>query len=404
MDLPEHEFSAKTESDRGVTDPAPVSGRDILIVVATIGGGALFLWSFLIANHTALVSALLAAMAGVFWMMERHPAWENLIIDSFQRARVVAAIVGAAVVLAYPFAFGQNTYHIHLLIICLLYSVLAIALNFQLGSANIPNFATGATYGIGAYSSALLALNFGWSFWATLPVAALAATVFGFVIGLPSMRARDSYLALVTIACGVIIHQLLNNFDWTGGPQGLIGIPAPNLFGHSFARPLEFLGLRLPSQANFYYLALVLLLLAIVVAHRLHNSRIGLAWNALRADEMAARSVGINVVWYKVLAFVVDAFLAAFAGAVYAFYVGYIAPDNFTFLVSVTLMTMVIVGGMDNVIGVIIGTFLLTLMPEKLRAFSDYRLLFYGVIVILFLSIRPQGLFPQRLRSYRDSA
>jgi branched-chain amino acid transport system permease protein len=247
-----------------------------------------------------------------------------------------------------------------------------------------------------------VALNFGWSFWATLPVAAVAATAFGFLIGLPSMRTRDSYLALVTIAFGVIVNQLLNNFEWTGGAQGLIGIPAPVLFGHSFAQPLSLFGLSLPFQANFYYLALVLLLLALVVAHRLHNSHIGLAWNAIRADEVAAKSVGINVVWYKVLAFAVDAFLAAFAGVVYAFYIGYIAPDNFTFLVSVTLMTMVIVGGLDNLIGVIIGTFLLTLMPEKLRAFSDYRLLFYGVIVILFLTIRPQGLFPQRLRTYGD--
>ncbi|MCC6474680.1 MAG: branched-chain amino acid ABC transporter permease [Burkholderiales bacterium] len=336
--------------------------------------------------------------------MERRPAWEDAIVASFHRTGTTALVVGAAVALAYPLAFGQNTYHLHLLVICLLYSVLAIALNFQLGSANIPNFATGATYGIGSYSAALLALNFGWSLWASLPVAALAATVFGFAIGLPSMRTRDSYLALVTIACGVIIHQLLNNFDWTGGAQGLVGIPAPTLFGHSFARPLEFLGLRLPPQANFYYLALLLLLLAAIVARRLHHSRIGLAWNALRADEAAARAVGINVVWYKVLAFAVDAFLAAFAGAVYAFYIGYIAPDNFTFLVSVTLMTMVIVGGMDNVAGVIIGTFLLTLMPEKLRAFSDYRPLFYGVIVIAFLMIRPQGLLPQRLRNYRSDS
>ena len=200
---------------------------------------------------------------------------------------------------------------------------------------------------------------------------------------------------------GWIIHQLLNNFEWTGGAQGLIGIPAPSVFGHSFTQPLRVFGLTLPAQANFYYLALLLLMLAIVVAGRLHHSRIGLAWNALRADEIAARSVGINVVWYKMLAFAVDAFLAAFAGVVYAFYVGYIAPDNFTFLVSVMLMTMVIVGGMDNVIGVIIGTFLLTLLPEKLRVFSDYRLLFYGLVVIAFLSIRPQGLFPQRLRRYR---
>ena len=393
---------AMAELKSELTVPAPVSRRDVMIVVSTILGVAFFLWGFLKANNTALVSALLAAMAIGFWLMERHPAWERTVAESFNRAQSVALALGVIVTLAYPFAFGQNTYHMHLLVTCLLYSVLAIALNFQLGSANIPNFATGATYGIGAYSSALLALNFGWSFWATLPVAAVAATAFGFLIGLPSMRTRDSYLALVTIAFGVIVNQLLNNFEWTGGAQGLIGIPAPVLFGHSFAQPLALFGLSLPFQANFYYLALVLLLLALVVAHRLHNSHIGLAWNAIRADEVAAKSVGINVVWYKVLAFAVDAFLAAFAGVVYAFYIGYIAPDNFTFLVSVTLMTMVIVGGLDNLIGVIIGTFLLTLMPEKLRAFSEYRLLFYGVIVILFLTIRPQGLFPQRLRTYGD--
>lgn len=384
---------------------APAAGqagllRDLATVAATIAGTAGLLWAFLVVTGTLHVLAILVAMAAGLWLLQRDPRWEAAIAASFDRLRAFAVVLGAAVALAYPFAFGQNTYHIHLLVICLLYSVLTIALNFQLGSANIPNFATGATYGIGAYSSALLALNFGWNFWATLPVAALAATIFGFVIGLPSMRTRDAYLALVTIACGVIIHQLLNNFEWTGGAQGLIGIPAPSLFGHSFAQPMQFFGLRLPSQANFYYLSLGLLLLAVIVARRLHHSRIGLAWNALRADEIAARSVGINVVWYKVLAFAVDAFLAAFAGVVYAFYVGYIAPDNFTFLVSVMLMTMVIVGGMDNVIGVIIGTFLLTLLPEKLRAFSDYRLLFYGVVVIAFLTIRPQGLFPQRLRRY----
>ena len=402
MDSTAVESVAMTELKGDSAVPALASRRDVMIVVSTILGVAFFLWGFLKANHTALVSALLAALAIGFWLMERHPAWEKTVAESFNRAQSVALAVGVMVTLVYPFAFGQNTYHMHLLVTCLLYSVLAIALNFQLGSANIPNFATGATYGIGAYSSALLALNFGWSFWATLPVAAVAATAFGFLIGLPSMRTRDSYLALVTIAFGVIVNQLLNNFEWTGGAQGLIGIPAPILFGHSFAQPLSFFGLSLPSQANFYYLALVLLLLALVVAHRLHNSHIGLAWNAIRADEVAAKSVGINVVWYKVLAFAVDAFLAAFAGVIYAFYIGYIAPDNFTFLVSVTLMTMVIVGGLDNLIGVIIGTFLLTLMPEKLRAFSDYRLLFYGVIVILFLTIRPQGLFPQRLRTYGD--
>jgi branched-chain amino acid transport system permease protein len=192
----------------------------------------------------------------------------------------------------------------------------------------------------------------------------------------------------------------LNNFEWTGGSNGLVGIPAPTLFGHSFDQPIVWFGHRLPSQANFYYLSAVLVGISIISARRLHTSRVGLAWNALRSDELAARCQGINVAWYKTLAFAVDAFLAAFAGTVYAFYVSYISPDNFTFFVSVTIMTMVIVGGMDNTLGVIVGAFLLTLLPEKLRFFDDYRLLFVSVVVILFLMLRPQGLFPQRLRTY----
>jgi branched-chain amino acid transport system permease protein len=378
------------------------AAADLAIVAAAELGGALLLGLFLLADDSRLIVALLALLGGVFAALQLRPALEERIVAAFRRARPAALALGLGIVLVYPFTLQGSSYALHLLVVAQLYAVLALALNFQLGSANIPNFATGASYGIGAYSSALLAINFGVSFWLTLPVAALVATGFGFLLGFPSMRTRESYLALVTIAFGIVIHQLLNNFDWTGGPNGLVGIPAPSIAGHSFADPIEILGRRLPSQANFYYLAAALVALAIVSARRLHASRVGLAWNALRGDELAARCQGINVVWYKMLAFAVDAFLAAFAGSVYAAYVSYISPDNFTFLVSVTIMTMVIVGGMDNTLGVILGAFLLTLLPEKLRIFADYRLLFVSTVVILFLILRPQGLFPQRPRNYGE--
>ncbi len=371
----------------------------LTVLLAEILGAAL-LWALLVAEGTAMVVGVLALMAAGFALLQLRPGIEDAITAAFHTAKSVALIGGIAILLAYPALLGNNTYALHLMIVSLLYSVLALALNFQLGSANIPNFATGATYGIGAYTSALLAINYGFSLWASLPAAALVATVFGFLLGIPSMRTRDSYLALVTIAFGIVIHQLLINFDWTGGANGLVGIPAPSLFGHSFMQPIEVFGLRLPAQANFYYLAVVLLAVAILSAHRLHGSRIGLAWNAIREDELAAKCQGINVAWFKILAFAVDAFLAAFAGTIYAFYISYISPDNFTFLVSVTIMTMVIVGGMDNIFGVIVGAFLLTLLPEKLRIFADHRLLFVSVVVILFLILRPKGLFPQRQRHY----
>lgn len=379
---------------------APGTGQAIAFTILSQLAGAAFLYFVLKAEGGWQIVGLLALLGAGFYLLERMPWITDYAMASMARVPLVTLLTAAVVVLGFPFVVGSNTYVLHLLIVAQLYAVLALALNFQLGSANIPNFATGASYGIGAYVSALLAINFGLSFWLTLPLAALAATLFGFIIGIPSMRTRDTYLALVTIAFGVVVQQLLNNFDWTGGPNGLVGIPAPSLFGHSFADPLVVFGWKLPSQANFYYLSAALVVVAIITAHRLHGSRIGLAWNALRADEIAAKAQGINVAWYKVLAFAVDAFLAAFAGTIYAFYVSYISPDNFTFLVSVTIMTMVIVGGMDNIFGVIVGAFLLTILPEKLRAFADYRLLFFGVVIIGFLMIRPQGLFPQRMRRY----
>ncbi len=372
-----------------------------LVVVLLETLGAAWFLAFMLAESWIILLALLSLAAAALFVVQRQRTIDRFLEGCFRRAQMPAFLWAAVLVVAFPFLLRGNSYVLHLLILAQIYAVLALALNFQLGSANIPNFATAASYGIGAYVSALLAIHFGVSFWLGLIAAAVTATAFGFLLGLPCMRTRDYYLALVTISFGVVIHQLINNFEWTGGPNGLVGIPAPTLFGHSFRAPIDLFGVRLPSQANFYYLTFTLLLLTILVAKRLHNSRVGLAWNALRNDELAARLQGINVTWYKVLAFAVDAFLAAFAGTIYAFYVSYIAPDNFTFLVSVTIMTMVIVGGMDSIFGVIVGATMLTILPEKFRVFSDYRLLMFGAIVIGMLMIRPEGLFPRRLRRYQ---
>lgn len=392
----------RVEHVSGPMTPAAVPWRlgDLLVVLALTFGAAAFLWLFLVVESWITVLGLLALFAVLLVAIQRRPLLEQRLIAAFRRQRGLATVLGGVTAIVFPWLLGGDTYALHLLIIGNLYAVLALALNFQLGSANIPNFATGASYGIGAYASALLAIHFGVSFWVGLLVAAVVATTFGYLLGLPSMRTRDSYQALVTIAFGIVVHQLLMNLEWTGGANGLVGIPAPTLFSHSFNDPITLFGHSLPAQGNFYYVSIALVGIAILSAKRLHNSRIGLAWNALRDDEIAARACGINVTWYKVQAFAVDAFLAGFAGTVYAFYVSFISPDNFTFLVSVTIMTMVIAGGMDNTLGVIIGALLLTMLPEKLRAFSDYRILFYGLVVILFLIIRPRGIFPQQVRNH----
>jgi ABC-type branched-subunit amino acid transport system permease subunit len=265
----------------------------------------------------------------------------------------------------------------------------------------VVNFATAASYGIGAYASALLAVHYHLPFWPGLLVGGGVASLFGLLLGIPCMKTKDYYLSLVTIAFGLIVYILLINFSWTGGPNGIPNIPPPSFMGHSFREPVHLFGRTLPSQANFFYLTVALVGGALFVAHRLHQSRVGLTWNAIREDEIAARCQGIDVTGYKILAFCIDAFFGGVTGTVYAHYIGFISPENFAFIVSVVVVTMVILGGMDNVFGVIIGAAFLTIIPEKFRAFQDFRLLMYGVIVVAMLMFRPQGLFPQKLRIYK---
>ena len=275
-----------------------------------------------------------------------------------------------------------------------------MGLDFQVGSTALVNFATAADYGVGAYTGALLAVNFGWSFWVALPLSGLAAALFGFLLGLPTMKTKTYYLSLVTIAVGLIIYLLLNNLSWTGGPDGVAGIPYPTIGSFSLGDPVHVFGIELPFQANFYYLILAILVIEFVFAQRLYNSKIGLAWNAIRDDEIAAACQGIDVTRSKIMAFYTNAFFDGLAGAVYAFNVGFIAPENFAFMLSVIVVTMVIIGGMGNVTGVIFGAVIMTLIPEKFQVVQSYRLWLFALVIIVMLVARPKGLFPQKTRQY----
>ena len=330
--------------------------------------------------------------------------WEKLnqaIVGLFKEKKTLAIGVFVFMILFLPFVFQKSPYLIHIFVMAGLYAILALGLNFQLGSTNVVNFATAASYGIGAYTSALLAVHYHVPFWIDLFISGSVASLFGLLLGIPCMKTKDYYLSLVTIAFGLIIYILLINFSWTGGPNGIPNIPAPSILGHSFREPFNLFGFSLPFQSNYFYLIFIFVIGALFVAYRLHHSRVGLTWNAIREDEIAARCQGIDVTWYKILAFCIDAFFGGVTGTVYAHYIGFISPENFAFIVSVVVVTMVILGGMDNVFGVILGAILLTILPEKFRAFEDFRLLVYGVIVVTMLMFRPQGIFPQKLRVYQ---
>jgi len=375
-------------------------GRALLLVGVEVIFFVLFV-AFMLAHQLGKTMAFIIFFISLGILFKKWRGLNHAVVELFTEMKILAVVVFIVMVLTLPFMFQKSPYLIHICVMAGLYAILALGLNFQLGSTNVVNFATAASYGIGAYTSALLAVHFQVSFWIGIFISGGVASLFGLLLGIPCMKTKDYYLSLVTIAFGLIVYILLINFSWTGGPNGIPNIPPPSFLGHSFREPLNLFGFNLPFQSNYFYLIFVLVGGALFVAYRLHHSRVGLTWNAIREDEIAARCHGIDVTWYKILAFCIDAFFGGVTGTVYAHYIGFISPENFAFIVSVVVVTMVILGGMDNVFGVIIGAVILTILPEKFRAFEDFRLLVYGVIVVTMLVFRPQGLFPQKLRIYQ---
>lgn len=355
---------------------------------------------FLVVEEIVPILAVILGTVVLSFVIVKHHGLNAFLQDLFGHFKKTSVAWGLIFVLGLPFILHDSPYLIHLLFLSGLFAVLAIGLDFQVGSTHLVNFATAADYGVGAYTAALLAVNFGWSFWIILPLSGLAAAIFGFLLGLPTMKTKTYYLSLVTIAVGLIIYLLLNNLSWTGGSDGIAGIPYPTIGDFSLGDSVRVFGIELPFQANFYYLVLGILFLEFVVARRLYQSKIGLAWNAIRDDEIAAACQGIDVTGSKIMAFYTNAFFDGLAGAVYAFNVGFIAPENFAFMLSVIVVTMVIIGGMGNVTGVIFGAVILTLIPEKFQVVQSYRLWLFALIIIVMLLARPKGLFPQKTRQY----
>jgi branched-chain amino acid transport system permease protein len=370
----------------------------LLLFLQTVFFGLIMV--FLIAEEIVLVLSVIFGTIFISFLIVKLEPVNQFFQSLFNKHKNVALCWGVIFILTLPLLLHESPYLIHMLFMAGLYSVLAIGLDFQVGSTHLVNFATAADYGIGAYTAALLTVNFGWSFWVVLPLSGLTAALFGFLLGLPTMKTKTYYLSLVTIAAGLIIYLLFNNLSWTGGPNGVAGIPFPNIGGFSFGSSLNILGLELPFQANFYYLVLALLLVEFIVARRLYNSLIGLSWNAIRDDEIAAQCQGINVTSSKIMAFYTNAFFDGLTGAIYAFSVGFISPENFAFMLSVIVITMVIIGGMGNTTGVISGATIMTLIPEKFQVVQSYRLWLFAIVILVMLLARPKGLFPQKIRQY----
>ncbi len=295
------------------------------------------------------------------------------------------AVLGLAVVL--PFLMPSQ-YWLRVTVVAGIYAVLALGLNLIAGYTGQLSLGHAAFYGIGGYTSALLALKLGVPFWVSVPVAGLFAGVFGLILGIPTLRLKGDYLAIVTIAFGELVRLVFLNWNsLTRGPMGLPNIPKPTLFGYV-----------LKSNLSFYYLVLVLVVLSILVLRNLVDSRLGRALVAIRENEIAAKQMGINVTELKVKAFIIGSIMAGVAGAVFAHFQAYISPDNFTYMESVTMICMVVLGGIGSIPGSIIGAGVLTFAPELLRSFAGLRMVLFGLTMVLLMLFRPQGLLGRRQR------
>ena len=311
-------------------------------------------------------------------------------------------LIFALILPTMPFA---SRYVMDVAILVITYIMLGWGLNIVVGLAGLLDLGYVAFYAIGAYSYALLANYFDWSFWICLPMAGVFAGISGILLGFPVLRLRGDYLAIVTLGFGEIIRViLLNWYEFTGGPDGISGIPRPSFFGLEFKRSSEgtfsgFFGLDYSSMHRIiflYYLILALALLTNFVTLRLRKHPVGRAWEALREDEIACRSLGINPTNTKLTAFAIGATFGGLAGSFFATRQGFISPESFTFIESAVILAIVVLGGMGSQIGVVLASVVLIGGTELFRELEEYRMLAFGALMVGIMVWKPRGLLANR--------
>ena len=333
-----------------------------------------------------------------------------------QRVVNVLGWVALGASIALPIVFSDNRYVVDTATTVLIYVMLGWGLNVVVGLAGLLDLGYVAFYAVGAYSYALLSTQFGWSFWEALPVSGAMAATFGILLGYPILRLRGDYLAIVTLGFGEIIRIILVNWtEFSNGPNGISSIPRPSFFGLDFTRSAPeggqtfsgFFGLEFSPMHRLiflYYLILVLALLTHAFVSRLRKLPVGRAWEALREDEIACQAMGMNTTNIKLSAFAIGAMLGGFAGVFFAARQGFISPESFTFTESAIILAIVVLGGMGSQMGVVLAATLLVLIPEFGRNFAEYRMLLFGLAMVLIMVWRPGGLLAHREPTVRLNA
>lgn len=392
--MPEQDFVDTQIANTDVRVAGQRRRDRIVLGAALLGFYALFLLGLVIDNARLLVAYLVVVTAG-FVLAGRAGGAKAWLEQKLAQEKTFAFVLLALMLVAYPIIFVNDAYLIHVATLAGIFAIMALGLNIPLGFAGLLDAGFAVYFAAGAYASSQLAVLWKVPFWISMPVGGLVAALCGFIVAWPALRVQGHYLAMVTLGYGLIMNILHRNLKFlTNGTDGVLGIPPPSIAGFDFFQSLTIFGYKLPFQINFYYLVLALVGITMFVSYRLLNSSIGRAWEAIREDEIAAKCFGIDLTRMKVLAFSIGAFFGGIGGAVFAHQIGFIHPDNFMLLTSITILAMVLIGGMGNVMGVAFGAVALIFLPERLREFENLRLLLFGIAMTLIMVLRPQGLFP----------
>jgi len=312
-------------------------------------------------------------------------------LDQKPKLMKTGSLVILALAVLFPIITGM--YQTSIMITALLYVVLALGLNIIVGLGGLLVLGYIVFYGVGAYTYALLNYHFGLNFWLALPLGGIFAMVIGVLIAIPVLRLRGDYLAIVTLAFGEIFRIVMENWNALSfGPSGIANIPRPTIFGLNFSLQ--------QSTDLTYYIILAFVVLTIFVVRRLEDSRLGRAWVAMREDEIAGEAMGIDMWKTKLAAFALSTFWAGVAGVIFAGKTTFINPASFTMWESIIVLCMVVLGGLGSIPGVIAGALIMTLLPEYLRAFSEYRMLIFGAILVVMMVFKPDGIIPAIRQKY----
>jgi len=307
------------------------------------------------------------------------------LFDRFQDQKNRLFILLTLALIAMLFPLVTNNYGLEVLTNVWFYVILCLGLNIVVGYAGLLDLGYAAFFAVGAYTTGILTSEFGVNFWLTIPVAVLFSACSGCIIGGPTLRLRSDYLAIVTLGFGEIVRIIARNLEITGGASGLIGIERPSI-----------LGFQLTQIIHFYYVFLILAIIAGFVSYRLQHSRMGRAWQYVREDEDAAEAMGINRVAVKLYAYVIGAIFGGVAGCFFAAKMSAISPETFQFQQSVLILLGVVLGGMGKIPGVIIGAFALVLFPEVFRDLGSVRILVFAIVMLIIMLYRPEGIWPAK--------